>query len=50
MGPAIAMLLSPPEKVQRSNGTKVQLIERVADGIELKETLKLMLRKEFIFL
>ncbi|EHY58949.1 hypothetical protein HRR83_001788 [Exophiala dermatitidis] len=50
LGPAIAMLLSPPQKVQRGNGTKVQLVERVADSIELKETLRLMLRKEFILL
>ncbi|KAF2017507.1 MFS general substrate transporter [Aaosphaeria arxii CBS 175.79] len=50
LGPAVAMLLSPPEKVQRRNGTKVKLLPHVPAGEEIRETLKLMLRKEFFLL
>lgn len=50
LGPAVAMLLSPPQKVQRRNGTSVKLLPRIPAAVELKATLKLMLRKEFLLL
>ncbi|OAL47410.1 MFS general substrate transporter [Pyrenochaeta sp. DS3sAY3a] len=50
LGPAVAMLLSPPHKVQRRNGTKVKLLAKIPAKEELKETLKLASRKEFFLL
>ncbi|KAF2791865.1 hypothetical protein K505DRAFT_247965 [Melanomma pulvis-pyrius CBS 109.77] len=50
LGPAVAMLLSPPQKVQRRNGTNVKLLPRIPVAVELKATLKLLLRKEFLLL
>lgn len=44
------MLLSPSHKVQRTNGTKVKVLQRLPDKVELAETLKLMLRKEFLLM
>jgi hypothetical protein len=44
------MLLSPPHKVQRRNGTKVRPIDKVPARIEFQETGKLLLRKEFLLL
>lgn len=41
------MLLSTPDKVQRRNGTKVRPLPKVPAKEELRETSKLMLRKEF---
>lgn len=50
LGPAVAMLLSPPHKVQRRNGTKVKLLAKIPAKEEVKETLKLASRKEFFLL
>ncbi|KAF2500056.1 MFS general substrate transporter [Lophium mytilinum] len=47
-GPAVGCLLSPPEKVQRRNGTKVQLSERIHTKDEIKAVLKLLARKDFL--
>lgn len=44
------MLLSTPDKAQRKNGTKVKLLPKVPAKLELKETSKLLLRKEFLLL
>ena len=44
------MLLSNPDKVQRRNGTQVKPLPKVPAKLELKETTKLMLRKEFLLL
>ncbi|KAF1998132.1 MFS general substrate transporter [Amniculicola lignicola CBS 123094] len=49
-GPAVAMLLSPPDKVQRHNGTKVKRLPQIPAMQELKETLKIFQRKEMILL
>lgn len=50
IGPAVALLLSPPEKVVRRNGTRVQLAKRISDVAELKALGRLMLRKEVLLL
>lgn len=50
LGPAVGMLLSTPNKVQRRNGTKVKQIPPIPAKAEMQATLKLMLRKEFILL
>jgi hypothetical protein len=47
-GPAVACLLSPPDKVQRRNGTKVQLSERISSKAEIKALFKLMAGKDFL--
>ncbi|KAH7110900.1 major facilitator superfamily domain-containing protein [Dendryphion nanum] len=48
LGPAVGMLLASPDKVQRRNGTQVKLLPKLPAKVELTETMKLMLRKEFI--
>ncbi|UPX16442.1 uncharacterized protein EKO05_0006841 [Ascochyta rabiei] len=50
LAPAVAMLLSNPEKVQRKNGTKVKLMPKIPAKVEFAETLKLLLRKEMLLL
>jgi hypothetical protein len=50
LGPAIAMLLSLPNQVQRRNGTTVKLLPRIPAKTELRETLKLFQRKEMLLL
>ncbi|KAH7368707.1 major facilitator superfamily domain-containing protein [Plectosphaerella cucumerina] len=50
LGPALAFLLSPPEKVRRRNGTRVAKIERISDLEELKALGRLMIRKELLLL
>ncbi|KAJ4987136.1 duf895 domain membrane protein [Stagonosporopsis vannaccii] len=50
LGPAVAMLLSNPEQVQRKNGTKVKTMPKIPAKVELKETLRLLLRKEMFLL
>ncbi|PCG97657.1 Major facilitator superfamily domain, general substrate transporter [Penicillium occitanis (nom. inval.)] len=47
-GPAVGCLLSPPEKVLRRNGTRVQAPERISDIAELKALGKLAIRKDFL--
>lgn len=47
-GPAVGCLLSPPEKVLRRNGTRVQAPERISDIAELKALGKLAFRKDFL--
>ncbi|KAL5397386.1 hypothetical protein PMIN06_005546 [Paraphaeosphaeria minitans] len=44
------MLLSTPNQVQRRNGTKVKLLPRTAAKTELRETLKILQRKEMLLL
>lgn len=50
LGPGVAFFLSPAEKVQRSDGTKVTRLPRLPDKVELKETFRIMLRSEFILM
>ena len=50
LGPAVALLLSNPTKVQRRDGSKVHTLPRIPASIEFKETMKVMLRKEFLLL
>ncbi|KAH7303628.1 hypothetical protein B0I35DRAFT_383665 [Stachybotrys elegans] len=49
-GPAVAFLLSPPSKVQRSDGTKVDL--SISDNLwkEFKATSRTFAKKEFLLL
>lgn len=44
----MALFLSPPDKVQRRDGTRVQTAKRVSDVEEIKELLRVMKRKEFL--
>ncbi|KAI1843256.1 hypothetical protein JX265_012171 [Neoarthrinium moseri] len=46
--PAASFWLSPPEKVQRRNGTRVQVTERVSDVHELKGLADVLVRKDFL--
>ncbi|KAF2680761.1 hypothetical protein K458DRAFT_344517 [Lentithecium fluviatile CBS 122367] len=50
LGPAVCLLLSNPEQVQRRNGTRVKLLQKIPAKMEMLETLKLMVRKEFLLL
>lgn len=50
LGPAVALLLSNPDKVQRRDGSKIPTLPRIPASIEFKETMKLMLRKDFLLL
>ncbi|KAH9894625.1 MFS general substrate transporter [Xylariomycetidae sp. FL2044] len=50
LGPGAALMLSPPEKVQRRNGTKVQLAERIPDLEELKALAGVLRRPEFLLI
>lgn len=50
LGPAVTFFLSPPEKVRRRNGTRVQLAPRISDLEELKALGRLMIRKEVALL
>lgn len=50
LGPAVALLLSNPDKAQRRDGTLIQLLPKVPMVIEAREAAKLMLRKEFLLL
>ncbi|TEA17291.1 UNC93-like protein [Colletotrichum sidae] len=48
LGPFVAMLLSPPEKVQRQDGKQVATAERIPTVAELKEVAKILVRKDFL--
>ncbi|CAI6094773.1 unnamed protein product [Clonostachys chloroleuca] len=48
LGPAAGFFLSPPEKVVRRNGTRINLIKRISDLDELKALGRLMVRKELL--
>ncbi|KPM38723.1 hypothetical protein AK830_g7843 [Neonectria ditissima] len=50
LGPAFSFLISPPEKVQRRNGTQVHKPERITDLAELKAMGRLAIRKELLLL
>ncbi len=45
LGPAIALLLSPPDKVQRSDGTKVVLQKKLGNKEEFVALLKLSITR-----
>jgi hypothetical protein len=49
-GPIIALFLSPPEKVQREDGKKVQLSVAENPWYEIKATVKNFLRPKFLLL
>jgi hypothetical protein len=44
------LFLSPPEKVQRADGQKVKTAERVSTVREIKEILKILIRKDFLLM
>ncbi|KAI1100460.1 MFS general substrate transporter [Jackrogersella minutella] len=50
LGPACSFLLTPPEKVVRRNGTRIQLSERIPDLEELKALVGVLLRKDFLLI
>jgi hypothetical protein len=50
LAPFIGFLLSPPEKVARSDGQKVKTAEKVRTVQELKEVLKILIRKDFLLM
>ncbi|KAK9414889.1 putative Major facilitator superfamily (MFS) profile domain-containing protein [Seiridium unicorne] len=50
LGPAASFLLSPADKVQRRNGTRLQAAERVSDKNELRGRLQVLLRKDFLLI
>lgn len=49
-GPIVALFLSPPDKVQRKDGQKVQLAVLEGPWHEVKATAKNFLRPEFLLL
>lgn len=46
----MAIFLSPPEKVQRSDGSKVRIIRQDSWRAEMRELFKLSMRKEVFLL
>ncbi|KAI1470551.1 MFS general substrate transporter [Daldinia caldariorum] len=48
LGPLCSLLLTPPEKVIRRNGSRIQLAERIPDLEELKALMRVLLRKDFL--
>lgn len=48
LGPASSFLLTPPEKVVRRNGSRVQLSERIPDLEELKALIRVLIRKDLL--
>ncbi|KAF9019647.1 hypothetical protein BDZ89DRAFT_1139200 [Hymenopellis radicata] len=48
LGPAIALLLSPPDKIQRSDGTKVVLQKKLGNKEELIALLKLSITRRVL--
>ena len=50
LGPFIAFLLSPPEKVQRVDGKRVRLYTDNSVLKELRETARFFIRKEFLLI
>lgn len=41
------MFLSPPDKVQRGDGQAVKSAEKIDTLAEIKEVLKILIRKDF---
>ncbi|KAF2995022.1 hypothetical protein E8E14_003819 [Neopestalotiopsis sp. 37M] len=50
LGPAVAFLFTPPEKVRRKNGTRVQIAERLSNKAEARGLLQVFLRKDFLLI
>jgi hypothetical protein len=50
LAPFVGYLLSPPDKVVRSDGQKVKTAEKVRTIQELKEVLKILIRKDFLLM
>ncbi|KAL3440268.1 major facilitator superfamily domain-containing protein [Aspergillus insuetus] len=50
LAPFVGFLLSPPDKVARSDGHKVKTAEKVRTVQELKEVLKILIRKDFLLM
>ncbi|KAL2837096.1 major facilitator superfamily domain-containing protein [Aspergillus pseudodeflectus] len=50
LAPFVGYLLSPPDKVARSDGQKVKTAEKVRTIQELKEVLKILIRKDFLLM
>ncbi|KAI1300839.1 MFS general substrate transporter [Xylaria venustula] len=50
LGPGAAFFLSPPEKIRRRNGTKVQVSKQVSNLEELRSLWDVLKRKEFLLI
>ncbi|OJJ62914.1 hypothetical protein ASPSYDRAFT_55656 [Aspergillus sydowii CBS 593.65] len=50
IAPLVALFLSPPQKVQRADGQIVKTAERVSTFREIKEILKILVRKDFLLM
>jgi hypothetical protein len=48
IAPFVALLLSPPDKVQRGDGQLVKSPERIHTIDEIKEVIKILYRKDFL--
>ncbi|GAW10847.1 hypothetical protein ANO14919_001820 [Xylariales sp. No.14919] len=50
LGPGAAFFLSPPEKIQRRNGTKVQVSKQISNLEELKSLWSVLKKNEFLLI
>ncbi|KAI2776768.1 MFS general substrate transporter [Daldinia loculata] len=50
LGPISSLLLTPPEKVVRRNGSRVQLSDRISDLEELKALTRVLFRRDFLLI
>ncbi|KAI1660677.1 MFS general substrate transporter [Daldinia decipiens] len=50
LGPVCSLLLTPPEKVVRRNGSRVHLLDRISDLEELKALTRVLLRRDFLLI
>ncbi|KAG5657312.1 hypothetical protein KAF25_005876 [Fusarium avenaceum] len=48
IAPLVALFLSPPDKVQRGDGQAVKSAEKIGTLAEIKEVLKILIRKDFL--
>ncbi|KAL5001088.1 hypothetical protein BDV10DRAFT_199386 [Aspergillus recurvatus] len=48
MGPLVALLLSPPERVDRADGQRVKTAPRITTAQGLKEALRILKRSDFL--
>lgn len=48
IAPFVALLLSPPDKVQRGDGQPVKSAEKIHTIDEVKDVIKILSRKDFL--
>jgi hypothetical protein len=48
LAPFVALLLSPPHKVQREDGQTVKTAEKIHTVAEIKAVIKILGRKDFL--